>query len=397
MTTLQTTRSSPDLAGHIRSVLERSKMQDVRERPGYWEVRDLKGALDKLQDNDSAGLGGQLKLHEDWMRRGKKLFGKLRVPLQFLHTHMKYVEARNRRCFDTFDVPHMPVEPISRDRTPDDDSGSQSVRNLVRPERVFCICRSPQDGVMVECVECREWYHRNCLKIVRGKLKAMGDYICPICNWEVEIPRSSARPELQDLQKWLDEVPGLPFRPDEEECLVSIVKTAKDFRQFLRPYVSSLVTSLAEMPTQRFYLRKLEGAEVLLSDETTFFRLELHQGTQAPIPRPPAWENLPAQPLNFEPEPEPEPTAPLWPPTPPTAFNPLIFNSSPTLARQLFPPFPDLRPPSLYTHGHAPGSSSCSSPTIDYFDSSQSDSIDSIFADFINIDGGDGGMLEVSG
>src|SRR5690606_19420051 len=45
------------------------------------------------------------------------------------------------------------------------------------------------------------------------------------------------------------------------------------------------VTS-AEVPTMRFYLRKIEGAEILLTHETNFFRTQLH--TWMPIaPEPP--------------------------------------------------------------------------------------------------------------
>lgn len=42
-----------------------------------------------------------------------------------------------------------------------------------------------------------------------------------------------------------------------------------------------------EVPTQRFYLRKIEGAEILLSHETNFFRQELHKWRPvAPMPPP---------------------------------------------------------------------------------------------------------------
>lgn len=46
------------------------------------------------------------------------------------------------------------------------------------------------------------------------------------------------------------------------------------------------MTTPEEVTTQRFYLRKIEGAEVLLADETNFFRQELHKW--APVaPEPP--------------------------------------------------------------------------------------------------------------
>lgn len=66
----------------------------------------------------------------------------------------------------------------------------------------------------------------------------------------------------------------------------SIIDTAQEFRLFVRPYLNPLMTTQEEVPTQRFYLRKVEGAEILLTWETNFFRQELHRW--APVaPEPP--------------------------------------------------------------------------------------------------------------
>lgn len=59
----------------------------------------------------------------------------------------------------------------------------------------------------------------------------------------------------------------------------------------MRPYTNPLMTTPEEVTTQRFYLRKIEGAEVLLAFETNFFRQELHKWAPvAPVP-PPVLEN----------------------------------------------------------------------------------------------------------
>jgi histone demethylase JARID1 len=68
---------------------------------------------------------------------------------------MKSVDERNIGCFDLSDQPRMPVEPSSRANTPEDDEeeadGSGSSRD------VFCICRKPEAGIMIECDLCHEW------------------------------------------------------------------------------------------------------------------------------------------------------------------------------------------------------------------------------------------------
>ncbi len=134
----------------------------------------------------------------------------------------------------------------------------------------------------------RNRYHGKCLKIARGKVKDDEKYTCPICDWRVRIPRDAARPKLEDLQAWQDEIPSLPFQPDEEEVLAKIIDNAQEFRSAVAMYCNPVMPATAdEMETQRFYLRKIEGAEILLAFETNFFRQELHKWSPvAPDPPP---------------------------------------------------------------------------------------------------------------
>jgi [histone H3]-trimethyl-L-lysine4 demethylase len=136
----------------IMSLYERSKNPDFSQRPKYMEVRNAMESLNALngKPNGTNDLEKEQKRHEDWMRRGKKLFGKANAPLHILHAHMKQVDERNRSCFDLSDQPRMPVEPASREQSPADGEevdGSGSSRD------VFCICRKPEAGMMIEVVQ----------------------------------------------------------------------------------------------------------------------------------------------------------------------------------------------------------------------------------------------------
>jgi histone demethylase JARID1 len=140
----------------IMSLFERSKNPDLSQRPKYMEVRNAMEALNALNSKPpgTIDLEKEQKRHEDWMRTGKKLFGKANAPLHILHAHMKQVDERNRSCFDLSDQPRMPVEPASREQSPADGEtvdGSGSSRD------VFCICRKPEAGMMIECELCHEW------------------------------------------------------------------------------------------------------------------------------------------------------------------------------------------------------------------------------------------------
>lgn len=103
----------------------------------------------------------------------------------------------------------------------------------------------------------------------------------------MKIPRDAARPKLEDLQLLYDEIPHLPFQADEEEVLKAIIDNAQEFRNVVSPLCDSALSTPEEAETQRFYLRKIEGAEVLLTRETNFFRQELHKWCPvAPEPPP---------------------------------------------------------------------------------------------------------------
>ncbi|KAF4627760.1 hypothetical protein G7Y89_g10393 [Cudoniella acicularis] len=276
----------------ILSLYERSRSEDFTKRPKYSEVRETMEHLAELNSkpNGTLDLEKEQKRHEDWMRKGKKLFGKANAPLHILKSHMEYVLERNIDCFDiNADKPRLPAEPASREPSPSD----AKLHSWEDPRfrEVFCICRRIEAGMMIECELCHEWYHGKCLKIARGKVKDDEKYTCPICDWRVRIPRDAARPKLEDLQAWQDEIPSLPFQPDEEDILAKIIDNAQEFRSHVAPFCNPVMATADESETQRFYLRKIEGAEILLAYETNFFRQELHKWSPVASEPPPVLES----------------------------------------------------------------------------------------------------------
>ena len=146
-----------DAREQIQSLYDRSRNLELSQRPRYKEIRDAMEALNDFNGKPpgAVDLEREQKRHEDWMRRGKKLFGKANAPLHILLSHMQIVEARNEACFDLRDKPRMPVEPSSRANSPGEN---QSVDGSGSSRDVFCICRKPEAGMMIECELCHEWY-----------------------------------------------------------------------------------------------------------------------------------------------------------------------------------------------------------------------------------------------
>jgi len=143
----------------IVSLYERSKLDDFSMRPTYTEVRETMERLGELNSkpNGTLDLEKEQKRHEDWMRKGKKLFGKANAPLHILKSYMDSVLERNKDCFDIdSDKPRLPAEPASREPSPTD----AKLHSWEDPRfrEVFCICRRIEAGMMIECELCHEWY-----------------------------------------------------------------------------------------------------------------------------------------------------------------------------------------------------------------------------------------------
>ncbi|KAJ3289555.1 PHD finger protein 3 [Borealophlyctis nickersoniae] len=49
--------------------------------------------------------------------------------------------------------------------------------------KVYCFCRNPDDGkFMIQCDDCKEWYHGACVNMTRKKAEKMPEYICSACQ-----------------------------------------------------------------------------------------------------------------------------------------------------------------------------------------------------------------------
>ena len=140
----------------IQGLFERSQDPEVRHRPHYKEAREALDGLSVLNSKPSGtmDLENAIKKHENWMRRGKKLFGKANAPLHILQSHLNYVRDHNSFCFDLSDKPRMPVEPATRENSPVDGEEMAGIRS---EKNVFCMCRQPEAGTMLECELCLEW------------------------------------------------------------------------------------------------------------------------------------------------------------------------------------------------------------------------------------------------
>lgn len=222
--------------------------QDIR--PKYSFAKEiLEKSRQFLPSNPSDPLDNYLRQTEDWLRRSKRLFGKTNAPFSVLRSHLNTILEKDKFCFSQEDVYIVDLK--------EED------------HKIYCFCRRLESGTMIACERCLEWYHCKCLKFGRGKSKNVENYICPICDYRIEIPREYNSPKIEDLENMIEEGSFLELAPDELYLVKSIYNDAYEFRKYLRRVLKWEDGEIIETDTNKlkFYLRKLEGASVLLSDE----------------------------------------------------------------------------------------------------------------------------------
>ncbi|KAL2315252.1 Multi-copy suppressor-Chk1 [Schizosaccharomyces pombe] len=263
-------QKSENFHTQLVSLISRARDPDFYSRPTIEEAKTVLAESENLTNKPEEYTVAQKLLTQtyEWVRRGKRLFGKANAPLEIFNQHLEFVEQRNTNAMvdEGSDAPfHVGNEYyVIAGSDPSDFH--------------YCFCRQPEAGMMIECELCHEWYHAKCMKMSKKKLRADEKFICPICDYRVEVPRHSHRPPLIELQKMVDDIPTLPFQPIEIELLKRVVKQAEEFKNKMQSEVCD-PTQLSEkdVPLLQFYLRKLEGSEILFTEELNVFRQKLHE------------------------------------------------------------------------------------------------------------------------
>jgi len=61
---------------------------------------------------------------------------------------------------------------------------------------VYCVCRkSHENGFMIACDVCDEWFHGKCVNISAAQGRRMEKYVCPKCSERRAAPRQSTTPD----------------------------------------------------------------------------------------------------------------------------------------------------------------------------------------------------------
>ncbi|KAK9457741.1 PLU-1-like protein-domain-containing protein [Dipodascopsis uninucleata] len=277
----------------IAEILKYTAEASYEMRPKYRVAREVIDSIKDLATKPSSSpeLEKYVKRLEDWMRKGKRYFGKVNAPLHILKHQLDSVKKRNEICFSMDDLPRSFLEGSSEIWK--QHYTQELIANDSATKELFCLCRLPESGLMIECEICHEWYHSKCLKITRGKIKNYELYTCLVCDHRIQLPRDAVRPLLDNLVNWEVEGKNLPLRAEELDLIHSINDTAMKFKEFMRPLLAHRGNFvLGDVYYLKFFLRKLEGADICLAEEINFLRSEIHRLSPLTSEPPPRVEDI---------------------------------------------------------------------------------------------------------
>ncbi|KAK7206142.1 PLU-1-like protein-domain-containing protein [Myxozyma melibiosi] len=247
--------------------VEGCRSAEFSARPTYKDARKISEYLqDPASENpNSAEIRRYMQHVENWLSQGQALFFTAGTSgNSTLTSHLETAAKRTKNALSALDKPHT--------QQPTAEGEKRSSKEL------FCICRQPESGLMIECENCHEWYHNRCLKIPRGSLKDKEHYYCLLCDSRQVINRDYLRPTLEALEDWLKSASALGFIPEEFAHVKTLVEEAQRFRATLSPMIRpGHAYQAADIPILRFYLRKLEGSDVYLAEETQFLQRILNE------------------------------------------------------------------------------------------------------------------------
>lgn len=123
---------------------------------------------------------------------------------------------------------------------------------------VYCLCRKPESGYMLQCELCHEWYHASCLHIPKGKRTPCKDigkdsrFICSICQ-------RTRRPQLDAIISLLISLQKVPVAISEGTALQCIAERVVQWQTRARQAISNCSSVLEAAKQQKRRIDELKG------------------------------------------------------------------------------------------------------------------------------------------
>lgn len=133
---------------------------------------------------------------------------------------------------------------------------------------LYCCCRKPESGYMLQCELCNEWYHASCLHIPKGKKMSRRElgkdsrFLCAMCL-------RTRRPRLDAIVSLLISLQKVPVAISEGTALHCLAERAISWQKRARQEISNC-TAILEAAKQQ--MRRVEEVKSHIGK----WRAEMH-------------------------------------------------------------------------------------------------------------------------
>ncbi|TPX31535.1 hypothetical protein SmJEL517_g05157 [Synchytrium microbalum] len=130
---------------------------------------------------------------------------------------------------------------------------------------IFCICRLPEKGIMIECDVCKEWYHISCVKVPKKVAETSEDYTCTVCDVTAPFPFGT-RPTLESFRAASEEAGAFRFPPEEKDLLDIILAMVTNWKALVQDFISRPMVPGDKIRAKQ-YLRAAQGMPIAVDAE----------------------------------------------------------------------------------------------------------------------------------
>ena len=146
---------------------------------------------------------------------------------------------------------------------------------------LYCHCRQPSSGYMVQCDLCLDWYHISCLARESGKPDTNDKYLCSSCQ-------RSNRPTLTAITTLLASLHLLPVNLTEGTALECLLNRASKWQKKAKEVLSKVKESAKrqQVAKKQQEMQAALGKLQNLPELAPLFKIPPKQGATTPVSSP---------------------------------------------------------------------------------------------------------------
>ncbi|KAJ2661771.1 hypothetical protein IWW48_002165 [Coemansia sp. RSA 1200] len=218
-----------DMQSRIDQMVERMEGADLVRRPRYSEAVLLSRTcadLGRIQSSQLDRLNVAIRKAYVWSKDAEQLFAAVGPSSsEPSKGALDLVQYRLQKA----------LEIVENSKTAE-SSSSRNAPQTVPTGPLYCVCLRPESGLMVECEQCREWYHAQCVGLKEIDINDK-PYVCQVCVAESRGEKPllpEEYPSESRIQQEIDEGRALHLVSNTLDPLVTILLESRTLSSNIR-------------------------------------------------------------------------------------------------------------------------------------------------------------------